>query len=51
MVLGVDFDNTIVRYDDLFHRVAVERGLVPATVPARKNDVRDFLRQQGRERD
>ncbi len=51
MVLGVDFDNTIVRYDDLFHRVAVERGLVPASLPVRKNDVRDFLRRQDRERD
>ena len=28
MVLGVDFDNTIVRYDDVFHRVAAERGLI-----------------------
>jgi len=51
MVLGVDFDNTIVRYDELFHSVALERGLIPATLPARKNDVRDFLRQQDRERD
>jgi hypothetical protein len=51
MVLGVDFDNTIVRYDELFHSVAVERGLIPATLPARKNQVRDFLRRQARERD
>jgi hypothetical protein len=51
MVLGVDFDNTIVRYDELFHCVAVERGLIPPSLPARKNDVRDFLRQQDRERD
>ena len=49
MVLGVDFDNTIVRYDELFHRVAVERGLIPSYVPARKNEVRDYLRQQNRE--
>ncbi len=51
MVLGVDFDNTIVHYDELFHSVAVERGLIPPSVPARKNEVRDHLRQQGRERD
>lgn len=51
MVLGVDFDNTIVRYDELFHSVAVERGLIPATLPARKNDVRNFLRHQNREHD
>ena len=51
MVLGIDFDNTIVRYDDLFHRIAVERKLIPISLPARKNDVRDFLRGQGREDD
>jgi hypothetical protein len=49
MVLGVDFDNTIVRYDDLFHRVAVERGLIPSTLPPFKNDVRNFLRAQNLE--
>jgi hypothetical protein len=49
MVIGVDFDNTIVCYDALFHRVAVERGLVPAGTPARKADVRDCLRRGGRE--
>jgi len=51
MVLGVDFDNTIVCYDPLFHQLAVERGLIPRQVPPRKNAVRDFLRQQGREAD
>jgi hypothetical protein len=51
MVIGVDFDNTIVGYDQLFHRLAVERGLIPGSVPPRKNEVRDFLRQQGREPD
>jgi hypothetical protein len=49
MILGVDFDNTIVRYDELFHRIAVERELVPATLAVRKNDVRDFLRRRGQE--
>jgi hypothetical protein len=51
MILGVDFDNTIVCYDALFHRVAVERGLIPFTLPARKNEVREFLRQNNREAD
>ena len=51
MTLGIDFDNTIVGYDQLFHRVAVERRLIPANLPPRKNDVRDFLRSQGREDD
>src|SRR5688572_5466286 len=49
MVIGVDFDNTIVCYDELFHRVAVERGLVPPETPARKSEIRDRLRRGGRE--
>jgi hypothetical protein len=51
MVIGVDFDNTIVCYDRLFHLVAVERGLIPSTVPPRKKEVRDALRKQGMERE
>ncbi len=51
MVLGVDFDNTIVRYDDLFHRIAVEQKLISESVAKRKKDVRDVLRSQGQERE
>ena len=49
MRIGVDFDNTIVSYDALFHRVAVERGVVPATLPPTKLSVREHLRKTGRE--
>ena len=34
--VGIDFDNTIVCYDRLFRRLAVERGLIDAGVPAAK---------------
>ena len=47
-VLGVDFDNTIVSYDCLFHRVAAERGLIPASLVATKGAVRDYLRRSSR---
>jgi hypothetical protein len=49
MHIGVDFDNTIVCYDALFHRVARERGFIPPEIPAGKSAVRDHLRQTGRE--
>ena len=49
MRIGVDFDNTIACYDTIFHRVAVERGLVPAHFEVSKNTVRDYLRSVGRE--
>jgi hypothetical protein len=49
MLVGLDFDNTIVRYDRLFHQLAVERGLIPTTLPATKHSVREHLRASGRE--
>lgn len=47
--LGLDFDNTIVCYDGVFHRAAREAGLIPAHVPQNKNAVRDHMRAQGQE--
>lgn len=49
MRIGFDFDNTIVSYDALFHRVAVEQSLIPADVPQSKLAVRDYLRKTGNE--
>jgi hypothetical protein len=50
-MLGIDFDNTIVSYDALFHRVAVERGLIPPELEPSKERVRNYLRAAGREDD
>ncbi len=49
MILGVDFDNTIVCYDALFHKLARRRGWIPAEVPASKAAVRQWLREAGQE--
>ena len=49
MRIGLDFDNTIVGYDSLFHKVAVEGGHVPANLPVSKTAVRDYLRAAGHE--
>src|SRR5208282_2521681 len=49
MIIGVDFDNTIVCYDRLFQKVAVERGLMPPGLPASKSSIRNHLRKTGRE--
>ena len=49
MIFGIDFDNTIVSYDRLFHKLAVEQNLIPASVPVNKSDVRNQLRAQGME--
>ena len=49
MRIGLDFDNTIVTYDSLFHKVATEQGLVPASLPVSKLAVRDYLREAGQD--
>ena len=49
MRIGIDFDNTIVSYDALFHKVALEQDLVPSDTPANKLAVRDHLRRIGLE--
>jgi hypothetical protein len=49
MRIGIDFDNTIVSYDALFHKVAREQDLVPERTPVNKVAVRDHLRRIGRE--
>ncbi len=48
-MIGVDFDNTIVRYDDVFGRVALDLGLVPPEAATSKTAVRDHLRSIGQE--
>ena len=47
--IGIDFDNTIVCYDKIFHQVASERGLIPRDTPMNKESVRDYLRKTGKE--
>ncbi|HEY0980955.1 haloacid dehalogenase-like hydrolase [Schlesneria sp.] len=49
MRIGIDFDNTLVCYDQLFWKLASEQGLVDESVPPRKNAVRDHLRRRGLE--
>jgi len=47
--IGIDFDNTIVSYDSVFHRVALEKALIPKELTVSKLSVRDHLRRAGLE--
>ncbi|MDB5799570.1 MAG: haloacid dehalogenase-like hydrolase [Rhodocyclales bacterium] len=49
MRIGLDFDNTIVSYDALFHKVALEQNAIPPDTPVNKVAVRDSLRRIGEE--
>ena len=48
-VLGLDFDNTLIRYDDVFFRVAREKDLIPDTVGRDKQSVKQFLIEANKE--
>lgn len=44
MIIGVDFDNTLVTYDEVMHRAALERGLIRPETQKNKKDIRDEIR-------
>jgi hypothetical protein len=44
-VIGIDFDNTLICYDEVFHRLAVEAGLVVPESPQRQKAVREAARR------
>jgi hypothetical protein len=49
MHIGLDFDNTLINYDILFKRVALEQGLIPDNIEEHKNAVRNYLRESNKE--
>ena len=49
--VGIDFDNTLVHYDELFYALALEKNLIPENVKKTKIDVRNFLRSLGKDND
>jgi hypothetical protein len=44
MLIGVDFDNTLVTYDEVFRDVAVARGLIDTDFAGTKQAIRDRIR-------
>ena len=49
MRIGIDFDNTIVSYDTLFHKVALEQDIAFSNIAQSKVAIRDHLRSIGQE--
>lgn len=44
-IIGVDFDNTLVTYDEILYTVAIKRELIPPTADKSKKIIRDRVRQ------
>ena len=47
--IGIDFDNTIVFYDNLFHKIALEKKLISVDFPKSKILIRNFLRKNNKD--
>jgi hypothetical protein len=44
LTIGIDFDNTLIRYDSLFHKLATKKEFIPEEFPKDKTAIRDFVR-------
>lgn len=44
-VFGVDFDNTLVSYDDIIYGTAIQQGLISPGIGKGKRDIRDRIRE------
>ncbi|MDC2995147.1 HAD family hydrolase, partial [Prochlorococcus sp. AH-736-F09] len=47
--LGLDFDNTLIDYDEVFYEIACEKNLIPKNIGKTKVKVRKFLKDKGEE--
>ncbi|HLC19299.1 MAG TPA: phosphotransferase [Candidatus Nanoarchaeia archaeon] len=45
MIIGIDFDNTIVSYDELIYQIAIEKNLIQTDHKKIKKDIRDTIRK------
>ncbi|MDP1809595.1 MAG: hypothetical protein Q8L35_08680 [Actinomycetota bacterium] len=45
LIIGIDFDNTLITYDDIFYELAVSGGLVPVATDKNKKLIRDRIRR------
>ena len=51
MIIGIDFDNTIIDYNNLFYTAGLSLGVLPGNVDCPKKSIREYLIGKGREQD
>ena len=49
LIVGLDFDNTLITYDFLFKDLAVKKGLIASNFPEDKKLIRKYLKETGNE--
>ena len=45
-IIGCDFDNTIVKYGDVFYKYALKERLIDDRTPKDKQSIRDLIRKK-----
>ncbi len=45
MIIGIDFDNTIINYDQLIYSLALQKSFIPPATNQNKKDIRDTIRK------
>jgi hypothetical protein len=51
MIVGFDFDNTIISYEKLFKKIAYKKKLVPKNIKPNKNSVKEYLIKKNKEKE
>jgi len=51
MIIGIDFDNTIINYNNLFYEAGLSLGVLPDSTGSSKTKIREYLIENGREPD
>ena len=51
MVIGFDFDNTIISYEKLFKKIAFKKKLVPKNIKTNKNAIKKYLIKKNKEKE
>lgn len=46
MIVGFDFDNTIINYTNSFKKICKKKNLVPNNINKNKNSIRNYLRKK-----
>lgn len=49
MKIGIDFDNTLISYDEIFYKYALSKGLIKDNIPKTKVGLRNYLVKNNQE--
>lgn len=50
MKIGIDFDNTLISYDEIFYKYALSKGLIENNIPKTKVGLRNYLVKNNQEK-